>query len=57
MGKKLSLIAKGIAVIFSMVMFVWSGRSAAEILIISGFIAEAFVTVDISMIVKNAKGS
>ena len=54
-GKTLTLISKGIAVIFSIGMFAWSERSAAEIVIICGFIAEAFIVVDISKIIKNAK--
>lgn len=49
-GKTLTLSAKIIAVLFAMFMFKFSMRSAPEILAISAFIAEAFITVDISLI-------
>ncbi len=49
-GKTLTLSSKIIAVLFAMFMFKFSTRSAAEILAIAGFIAEAFITVDISLI-------
>lgn len=53
-AKTLTLISKGIAVLFAIIAFLWLDRSASEILLISAFIAEAFITVDISMI-KTAK--
>ena len=49
-GKTLTLISKGLAVLFTMAMFTFSERSAMEIIAIGGFIAEAFLTVDISLI-------
>ena len=52
MGKKLSLIAKCVALVFAVVMFKWSTRSAVEIALITGVIAEIFMSVDISMIKK-----
>jgi len=55
MAKKLTLIAKGIAVVFAIVAFLVFDKEAAEILIVAGFIACAFLPVDASMIVKNIK--
>lgn len=54
-AKTLSLISKGIAVIFLIVMAIISKRPATEIVLIAGVIANTFVAVDASIIVKNVK--
>jgi len=56
-AKTLSLITKGIAVIFAIVAFIFFDKTAGEIVTISTFIAGSFVAVDISMITRNAKGT
>ena len=57
MAKKLSLITKGIAVLFAIIGFIFLDRSAGEIVIICTFIAASYLPVDASMIVRNAKGT
>ena len=55
-GKKLSLISKGVAIGFAIVAFLVFKMAANEIVIIGVFIAGAFIPVDASMILKNVKG-
>ena len=50
MAKKLSLIAKGVAIVFAIVAFTLFDKSATDIMIVCGFIAGAFLPVDISLI-------
>jgi len=57
MGKKLSLAAKVLSIVFAIVAFMFFDKTAVEIITICGFIAGAFLPVDASIIVKNAKGT
>jgi len=56
MGKNLSLISKGIAIVFAIVAFLVFEMEALEIVTVAGFISLAFAPVDASMIVNNVKG-
>jgi hypothetical protein len=49
-GKTLSLIAKTVAIVYALVASLIFKIPATEIVILSAFIAEAFITVDISLI-------
>lgn len=55
MAKYLSLISKGIAIIFAIIAFSFFDKSAMEIVTVAVFIAGAFIPVDASMIVNNIK--
>ena len=57
MGKKLSLISKGIAIVFAIIAFLFFEMDAGQIVTIALFIAVAFLPVDASMIINNAKGN
>ena len=52
-AKTLTLVAKIIAVVFVVITFMFFNKSATEVVIVGGFIAGAFVPVDISMIMKH----
>jgi len=54
-AKTLSLVTKGLAVVFAIGAFLFFDKSAGEIVQISVFIAGSFLPVDISMITKNVK--
>jgi len=54
-AKNLSLASKILAIIFAIVAFIFFDKSASEIIIVCGFIAGAFLPVDVSMITKNVK--
>lgn len=55
MAKNLSLIAKGIAILFAIIAFIFFDKPALDILTICGFIAGAFLPVDISLIKQAGK--
>lgn len=54
-AKTLSLIAKTIAVLYALIASIFLDMSVVDIVIIASFIAESFITVDISLITKNVK--
>ena len=56
-AKNLSLISKGLAIVFSIVAFLVFKMEAGQIVTVAVFIAGAFIPVDISMITKNVKGT
>lgn len=59
-GKALSLATKLFAIVFAVVAFVLDGVfawgfTAGEIIAVAGFIAAAFLPVDVSKVAQNAK--
>ena len=55
MAKNLSLISKGLAIVFAIFAFIVFDKGAGEIVAVAVFIAGAFIPVDASMIVNNIK--
>jgi len=55
MAKKLSLISKGIAIVFVIIGMIVFKIPVTELVPAAVFIAGAFIPVDISMITKNIK--
>lgn len=62
LGKTLSLASKAFAILFVVVAFILNGvfgwgYEPGSIIAVGGFIAGAFLPVDVSKVVSNAKGA